>query len=103
MGNPEADVDNEVLKTEQELQVILVPYSPCAVSDLQHHVTSFLFFSFLLKLRLAEDLVVMLPSCQHWLLITSNTEVCYTMLPSCQHRSTIFYHIRILKLLICVP
>ena len=79
MGNPEDDVENEVLKTEQELQVILLPCYLHAVSDLQQHVTSFPFVSFLFKLRLAEDLVAMLPSCQRWLLITSNTEVHYTI------------------------
>ena len=68
MGDPEADVENEVLKIEQELQVILYFCFHSVHSKLlgcTADISHVFLFDFFVKFRLAEDPVVMLPSCQH--------------------------------------
>lgn len=68
MGNTEDDVENEVLKKEQELRV--------GCSDFYFvSICKFLWSQFLYYYRLVMDLVEMLLSCLPWLLTTSNIEV----------------------------
>lgn len=74
MGDPEADVENEVLKNEQQVQVKYLIFIVISLEKLRELSTVskqcnsiiYVLVSFVI-LRSVEDLAVMSPSCQRWL------------------------------------